>query len=188
MKVGDKDIEGKIFEVTRELIYKFGVRGWNMDDLSEACSMSKRTLYKIISNKEELLLKISLASVDENIAKINEYFNSNESYEYLLDNFGNALLAIFNEYIIKNSDALRKEYPRIGEAIQDRRKRFNQLYTDFFKKGKELGYFVDFAEPEAMCGILNDILGNYVLTCKDKAEFEEKMGFAIQILVRGIRK
>lgn len=188
MKVGDKDIEDKVFKVTHELILKYGVKGWNMDTLSEECGMSKRTLYKIIANKEELLLKTSINRQESNIAKIERYFKSSESYEFLLDNFEDALIEIYDEFIIKNADVLSKEYPRIGEAIEKRKEGFKQIYTDFFRKGEELGFFVDFFNPEAMYGIISDILTYYILNCKDKIEFEEKMRFAIKALIRGIRK
>jgi len=188
MKVGDKDIEEKIFEVTQELILKYGVKGWNMDNLSEECGMSKRTLYKIIANKEELLLKTSINRQESNISKIDRYFKSSESYEFLLNNFEDTLIDIYDEFIIKNAEVLSKEYPRIGEAINKRKQGFKQIYTDFFRKGEELGIFADFFKPEAMYGIITDILTYYILNCKSKSEFEEKMRFAIKALVRGIRK
>jgi len=187
-KVGDKDIEDKVFETTREMLLKYGVKGWNMDDLSEECGMSKRTLYKIIANKEELLLKTSINQQESNIAKIERYFKSSESYEFLLNNFEDTLIDIYDEFIIKNAEILSKEYPRIGEAINKRKQGFKQIYTDFFRKAEELGFFVEFFKPAAMYGIINDILTYYILNCKSKIEFEEKMRFAIKALIRGIRK
>lgn len=187
-KVGDKDIENRVFEATKELLLNNGVKGWNMDDLSEECGMSKRTLYKIIATKEELLLKTSLNSINHNISRIVEFFNSGKSYEYLLDNFSDVIIKMFDEFIIKNADALRKEYPRIGDMINKRRKSFNELYIEFFRKGKELGYYVESFDPELMYSFLNDIIEYNLLKCKTKKEFEEKMYFAINVFIRGVRK
>ncbi len=187
-KVGDKDIEDRVFEKTRELLLKYGVKGWNMDDLSEECGMSKRTLYKIIGNKEDLLYKSNLDSINKNINKNKKFFNSGKSYDELLDNFADVIANMFDETIIKNGSALRKEYPRIGEMINNRIIRFEELYTDFFRKGKELGYFVDSFDPEFIFGFLSGIIEINILRNKTKAEFEESLLFAIKILIRGIRK
>lgn len=187
-KVGDKDIEERIFEITRKLLLKHGIRGWNMDDLSDQCGMSKRTLYKIIGNKEDLLLKTSLEGLNHNISKIEKFFKSGKSYEYLLDHFGEVVINMFDEFIIKNAHALSKEYPRIDDIINERRNSFNELYIDFFRKGKHLGYYVDFFDPELMYSFFNSIIEHYLMECITRKEFEEKMNFAIKILIRGIKK
>ena len=187
-KVGDKDIENKVFEATKELLLKYGVKGWNMDDLSEECGMSKRTLYKIIDNKEELLLKTSLESINKNISKIKEFFNSGKSYEYLLDNFSDVIINMFDDFIIKSADALRKEYPRIGDMINNRRASFNELYIEFFRKGKEQEYFVELFDPKLTYDFLSGIIEYNIMTSKSRDDFKDKMHLALKILIRGIRR
>ena len=130
-KVGDKDIENKVFETTKELLLKYGIKGWNMDDLSERCGMSKRTLYKIIGNKEELLFKCNLDNINNNIAEVEKFFNSDKSYEELLNDFSNTLINLFDDFIITTSDPLRKEYPRIAEMIKNRKVRLKELNIEF---------------------------------------------------------
>ena len=40
-----------------ELFLQFGVKSVNMDQIASSCGMSKKTLYKHVKNKEDLLEK-----------------------------------------------------------------------------------------------------------------------------------
>ena len=48
-------IPGKIFEKARNLFYSVGVRNTTMDDLAKELGISKKTLYKEIDNKADLV-------------------------------------------------------------------------------------------------------------------------------------
>lgn len=187
-KVGDKDIENIVFDKTRELLFKFGVKGWNMDDLSEACSMSKRTLYKIIGNKEDLLYKSTVDTININLNMIDSFLNSGKDYEYILENLAVAVINMFDETLIKNSTAINKEYPRIGDMIQNKIIQFRNLFQDFFTNGKKLGYFVDFFQPEVIYDFFSSIIEYNIINSNSKVEFETKMNLQIKIIIRGIRK
>ncbi len=48
-KVGDIEIESKVFETTKEMLFKYGVRGWNIIDRkisrkSEIMAMQKERI------------------------------------------------------------------------------------------------------------------------------------------------
>ena len=47
----------KIFTVGVELFKKFGIKSVTMDQISVACGISKKTLYKYVNNKSDFLLK-----------------------------------------------------------------------------------------------------------------------------------
>lgn len=187
-KVGDIDIEDKVFEVTKELLLKYGVKGWNMNNLSEECGMSKRTLYKIIKNKEELLYKCSLSNINRQISKLEKFFNSDQSYDYLLDNLSTVVIDLIAEFIIRNEDSLRKEYPRIREMIDQRLVCFNKLYIDFFLKGQKLGCLDESLNPQLINELLDGIVEHNIINCRSKEEFQLNLHFAIKVLIRGIRK
>ena len=53
----DKDVQ-RIYGKTFELCKQFGIKGVTMDQVSQACGMSKKTLYKYVANKEDLLLQV----------------------------------------------------------------------------------------------------------------------------------
>ncbi len=47
----------KIVEQSLQLFDQFGVKAVTMDQVSAACGISKKTLYKYVSNKEDLMLQ-----------------------------------------------------------------------------------------------------------------------------------
>jgi len=47
-----------ILEKTVELFYEFGIRNLNMDDISRSLGISKKTLYKHVKSKEDLIEKL----------------------------------------------------------------------------------------------------------------------------------
>lgn len=47
----------KIFATGFELFKKFGIKSVTMDQIASACGISKKTLYKYVSNKNDLLSK-----------------------------------------------------------------------------------------------------------------------------------
>lgn len=187
-KIGNLEIEEKVFERTRELLLNYGVKGWNMDDLSNKCGMAKRTLYKIIGNKEALIYKCVLDYANLNVTEIRRFTNSSQSYNILLDKFSETVTNIFEEYIIKNAASLIKEYPKIEKLIDNTRILLKENYTNFFRKGVELGYLVEFVTPESIHDILKGIIEYNIFNCKSKEEFEEKMIIALKVFIRGIRK
>ncbi|HEY9550780.1 MAG TPA: helix-turn-helix domain-containing protein, partial [Prevotella sp.] len=52
-----QELKGKILEAAMLEFAKKGIRAVKMDDIATILSISKRTLYEIYSNKEDLLLE-----------------------------------------------------------------------------------------------------------------------------------
>lgn len=48
----------KIFEKVEELFMRYGIKSVSMDDISRHLGMSKKTLYKFVENKEDLISKV----------------------------------------------------------------------------------------------------------------------------------
>jgi AcrR family transcriptional regulator len=56
-----------IINAARDLFYKYGIRNVSMDDICKHVRISKKTLYKYVSNKDELVVNIL-----DNIQKFHE--------------------------------------------------------------------------------------------------------------------
>ncbi len=186
--IRNKDIVNKVIKITRELMLSYGVKGWSMDDLAKECRMSKKTFYKIIGNKEELIFRCVLYTKKQNLAQIENFINSDQSYDELLDNFSNTFTQIFAPYIIKNVVQLKSEFPRIGEIIDNMKTSYELLFTKFFKTGNDLGYLVDFIDPESIYYLLSGIVELNLMNCKSSKEFKRKNDLALGVLIKGIRK
>ena len=45
----------RINKAADELVFTYGVRGWNMNDCAQEAGITKRTLYRYIDSKEQLV-------------------------------------------------------------------------------------------------------------------------------------
>ena len=77
----------EILEVACKLYYQQGIKSVSMDDIAESLSISKKTLYNTVSNKNELLNLVT-----KNLSSI--FIKSLHDIIYLKDYKGKKLLKL----------------------------------------------------------------------------------------------
>lgn len=121
---------------------KYGIKNVHMDDLSCALSMSKRTLYELFCDKEQLLLEVFIMHQQEMNAYISEIASKAE----------NALEVIFAFYKRKLSELTElnplflrdlRKYPNVLAYIRERQKQNDAAALIHYQKGVEEGIFRD---------------------------------------------
>lgn len=188
MKVGDIDIEEVVFEKTKELLLRYGVKGWNMNDLARESNMSKRTLYKIIGNKEDLLAQISRKGLLNTISRMENYLQSNQPFPTLLNNLSAQIVGNFDDYTLTNLKAIRLEYPRIQEMEELHLKKQREFFVRFFQKGKDEGCIADHAKPASIEKIIHALIEYHIYTCNNKTEFRTEMKEVLSTFLKGVTK
>jgi len=63
MKAKNKTLEERVYRAAEQFLTRYGIKGWNMNDLAAESGITKRTLYKIIESKEQLIRNIVFANV-----------------------------------------------------------------------------------------------------------------------------
>ena len=186
MKVGDINIEEAIFGKTRELLEKYGVKGWNMDDLARESSMSKRTLYKIIGNKEDLILKCFSDGLKNNIDIISKFLETQKPFPELLGKFIDVITDNFEDYVLKSISTIRIEYPKI--KIEEERffTKRQELLLSFFEKGKTNGYLVNYANPETIIKIVYALVNHNISNCDNKTDFKNETTETLGLFFKGL--
>lgn len=187
MKIGDLNIEKIVFESTKVLLLKYGVKGWNMDDLAKECGMSKRTLYKIIGNKEDLIYKCYHDGFEVKNISLTKYLNQDKSYFELLDNLPKQIMTGVDEYVIAASKSIKTEYPRISAMIDEKVKLYHTILKAFFDKGAKAKYLNESAKPKIIINFINALMANNIFNSKDKTEFELKAKEELDFLFIVIR-
>ena len=188
MKIGDENIEKIVLDRTKELLTRYGIKGWNMDDLAQESGMSKRTLYKIIGNKEDLLYKCYHDDFEANTNSLNKYLNQDLSYFDLLDNLPEQIIAGVGNYVISASKSMRTEYPRISAMIENKVQENHNILKAFFEKIEKEGYLKENANTKITINFINALMSYNVLNSKDKTEFELKVKEELDFLFMAIRK
>ncbi len=185
-KVGDIEIETRVFETTKEMLVRSGVRGWNMDELSKECGVSKRTLYKIIGNKEDLLYKVIESNFIADIERRREFLNGPDDYGKKLDAFGGFFANNFEEFVLLNAKDISKEYPRIEDMILTRKKSLNTILNEFFLEGQKIGFVDKTIVPEFISEFIDVIITANIHLGQLASEFREKLKPELEIIIRGV--
>lgn len=188
MKIGDENIERIVLDSTKSLLQKYGVKGWNMDDLAKECGMSKRTLYKIIGNKEELLHRSYADVLDKDIASLKNYLNQNKDYYTLLDNLSDQYIQGIEEHVIENTNTIKTEYPKIVSMIDKKIESHQNILIAFLDKGKFEGLLLDHVDTRIISNIINTLMNFNVTYSHNKTEFETRTKEELDFLFTAIRK
>ena len=106
-----------MLEQIKELFFEFGIKNLNMDEISRKLGISKKTLYRFVKSKEDLIAK--LFEYEE--IKGNAYAEENENLNV------NAI-----EKLFKASLMVYEEMKRFNPMIMfELRKYYEQLFNEF---------------------------------------------------------
>ncbi len=118
-----------------------GVKSVKMDDIARELKISKRTLYEIYENKEQLLLE----SVERNIHAFNAQMES------FCDQCHVQVIDVILKFYRLQMESIRDlnpvfyedlhKYPRVVAFIEHMKKEQHAHSKDFFKRGVQDGYF-----------------------------------------------
>jgi AcrR family transcriptional regulator len=127
---------------------KYGIKSVTMDDVSRELSISKKTLYQYVSDKNELVQKVvelELHDKDEFFCKMcNPAYNAIEEVVEV----NKMVLQMLKDYNPATEYDLRKYYPDLyNQVIKVRRERIYKNVLANLQKGKAEGlYRSDFDE------------------------------------------
>lgn len=141
------ELPAKIMQVAMREFRRCGVKAVKMDDIASRLSISKRTLYEIFSNKEELLLecvRMQEEAFDSHMAEFGSDSSLNsidiilEFYRFQMQNVSDVSPAFYEEL---------SKYGHVMEFLNKKRIKRNANAKEFFTHGVSEGYFrkdVDF--------------------------------------------
>lgn len=117
-----ENMEKEILDKAKELFHRYGLRPVTMDDIAKEMSVSKKTLYKYFSNKEELVSR----SVDDIFENIKSEMLT------LLNGAGNAIDMLFamDEVVCTNIERhdhsmqfqLERYYPEVSAYLESKKR------------------------------------------------------------------
>ena len=128
--------ESEIIQKALELFNTYGIKSVSMDDISTNLGISKKTLYRYVKDKQELVGKAIASDFKANEEKVAALLNPNlNAIEEML-----AIVRFFIELHQSHSPNmifdLQKFYPEVYKSFRKNRKEKLQLFYDNnFKKG-----------------------------------------------------
>ena len=139
------DDKTKIINYTLDHLFTKGHSSCTMDMIAKGLHMSKKTLYKHFSSKDELIeaaLDSMILNIKTNIETVvdNTNFNAIEKLAQIVG----VVTGVFSKINIDYFDYLRVTGYHIWEKIEEfRKKMIIENYSRVLEQGKIEGYFVD---------------------------------------------
>jgi hypothetical protein len=136
------DLRRKILDAAMFAFQEHGIKAVTMSDIASQLSISKRTLYEIYANKEDLLFECVCDHDKQMKMQLQEVNGKN----------GNAMdiLIHFIKINIENSSKTNplffsdlRKYPKVMAYINSRNENSRENSIGFMKRGVEEGFFRD---------------------------------------------
>lgn len=180
------DLKEKILEAAPPMFYQHGIRKVKMDDIAKRLRISKRTVYEIYADKEDLLLEVLQHSDEANRQKMKR-----------LDVPGTNVIDIIILFFKQKAEEISRinpvffedmqRYPKLLEFFRKRRKRQGAKTQDFIRRGIDEGYFLTDINFDLVVMVADAsvqfIMSNYLYK---KYNFKELLRTFMLFYIRGI--
>ncbi len=161
-----KKIVRRIINNAKEEFIARGYKETNVDDLAKASGISKATLYKYITNKEQLYIKCLTEHINEfgaTFTKFAKEIMKVDEATFFSKFF--AIIEISSKYLETTnkicSDEEKKRFPDLAKKLQIfASKQIETNYNNFLNKGKELGLIKKEVDDIILFHIINYSLMN----------------------------
>ncbi|MCR5131219.1 MAG: TetR/AcrR family transcriptional regulator [Prevotella sp.] len=136
-----KELKGKILITAMNLFCQHGIRRVKMDDIAASLGISKRTLYEIFPNKEDMLLEGIEQSHAAGEAYLHSFLESGQrsTMDILIEVYRKRMEELSVIPPVFLSDIGR--YPRVLEYLNSKHVKAQDSAIEFFQKGIDEGYF-----------------------------------------------
>jgi AcrR family transcriptional regulator len=183
------ELKDRIIESASTLFFQKGVKSMTMSDIAYELGISKRTLYEIFQDKEELLEECINFHMDKADCEI----------EQMKENAENVVDAVMRMYTKHLNEAkkvnksmvhdLKKYHPHIYEKVECRQRAGMDMFMPLFQRGREQGLLRDDVNFEIVAWLLKSqfkalIEDEYIPT--DKYSADEFIRAIILNFIRGI--
>ena len=182
-----KELKGKILKTAMEQFLLHGIKKIKMDDISKILGISKRTLYEIYQDKEQLLYEGLLETEEHIDAYLLNYAQGGkrnaveilmESYYIQVDAFSHINPQFFIDI---------PKYKTVMEMHAKRRKEREKNISDFFQWGIEGGYFRQGTNFAIITEVVQNAMTYIIETgMYNKYSFQSIFDNTILVFIRGM--
>ncbi len=157
-------LKDRILEIAISSFIENGIRAVKMDDIAQKLGISKRTLYEIYVDKEELLYQCIKKYDQNNKSVLAEYAAKGhnvidiilEAYQIKVDQ-AQKVNPLFYEDIMK--------YPKVEQYIKDSHDNTHDKFMNFMQQGADDGFFRQDVNYDLIIHVL-DAMGEYIMRNK----------------------
>ena len=135
-----QELKGRILHVAGQLFHERGIRRVKMDDIAQALTISKRTLYEVYEDKASLLYEVVVKHEEEQQKHLREFIESHEDTMDIIMEFYKINFKQLSDINPLFFEDLQRFPDIIGYLHEQERKR-RKHSEKFLERGVEEGYF-----------------------------------------------
>lgn len=177
----------RVIAMAGKMFAEQGIRKVRMDDVASALGMSKRTLYEMFADKEELLLegmKVDQEKKREYAAQVAATANNVLEIVFCLYQYGMEEMKDVHPSMYRDI----KKYPKVCEYLNQRRAQSDKNSKEFYEVGVRQGLFradINFDIFQFLVQLsMNGFLTNDLLM--DRWTLTEVLDTVVRVNMRGI--
>ena len=163
-----KSLKGRILEAAMKAFAQRGVKAVKMDDIAQMLSISKRTLYEIYKDKEELLYQ-GVVQYDQNNRQYLAAFVEQASsvMDIIIEFYQRRVVSVGTVNPLFYEDI--HKYPKVVDYLNKEREHAYDQFLGFLQRGVREGYFREDVDYELVTQLFNAIntyvMNQHLLSC-----------------------
>ena len=137
-----REVKQRILELAMEEFLSVGVRAVKMDYIAQKLGISKRTLYEIYNNKEDLLLEGLMLKHDQQDKVMHDFMAEGHNVMEVLAFFMSrhmAFTSAFNPVLFEDI----QKYDKVRTYLEEKHDQRKEKSIEFFMTGVKEGFFRD---------------------------------------------
>ena len=176
-----KLLKGRILETAMKAFAERGVKAVRMDDVAQMLGISKRTLYEIYRDKEELLYQGVMHFDQEAKKSMNAFIQQASSVmDIILEAYQRRVLRTGTVNPLFYEDI--QKYPKVTDYLIKEREHAYDQFLGFLQRGVREGYFRDDINYELVAQMFNAI-NTFVMTQHLLSRYSIQQVFANMLLI-----
>ncbi len=175
--------------IAKKIFLKNGFHKTSMDEIAKELKVSKKTVYKYFSTKEELVRTIQSGLEKEVRQSLEEIVSSKDNTIVKLRKLSNFISDLFLKIGIKWADDLSTYYPQIWNEFEKRRsENITNTFARILSQGKKENLIVDKPNEIIVQTITSGLLGviNPDFLIRSNYSLYEAFNITFDILISGI--
>ena len=176
-----KSLKGRILDTAMKAFAERGVKAVKMDDVAQMLSISKRTLYEIYKDKEELLFQGVVQYDQDNRKYMTAYIEQASSVmDIIIEAYQRRVVRIGSVNPLFYEDI--HKYPKVVEYLNKEREHAYDQFLGFLLRGVREGYFREDVNYELVTQMFNAI-NTFVMNQHLLSRYSIQQVFANMLLV-----
>lgn len=179
-----EDTRKLITEVALQHFLDSGIKEVKMDDIASLLSVSKRTIYELFGDKEQLLFESLMLQQEMMREEAKEIIRS---AKHVLEIILKLYSLYFNKLKMVNSNFFKEieKYPAICRKSKEREKKNNKKFLAWLEMAREQGLFREDANFEILLYILKRNI-EAIISVKKQDEANELGKYSLDELGRSL--